>query len=164
MLEKFFFYLFAIIILTGGVLVVSLRNIFHAALSLLLTLIGIAGIYILLSAEFLAAVQILIYCGGVVVLLLFAIVLTERIRGKGIRQVNKQVFFSLVCSFFLFLILYNVISKTKFPVSLTKKVLSETTFSIAEELLKNYILAFELASVLLLAGMIGTIIFLRRKK
>jgi NADH-quinone oxidoreductase subunit J len=163
MLEIFFFYLLAGIIVIGGILVVSLRNLFHCALSLLLTLLGIAGIYILLSAEFVAAVQVLIYCGGVVVLLLFAIVLTERIKGKGIRQVNKQVFLSLLSVILLFLIISSVIVKTNFPVS-KMQIVADSTSRIGEILLKNYILPFELASVLILVGIIGAIIFIKERK
>ncbi|UCE68048.1 MAG: NADH-quinone oxidoreductase subunit J [Candidatus Zixiibacteriota bacterium] len=72
-------------------MVVTLRNLFHSALFLVATFFFVAGIYLMLNAEFLAAVQILIYVGAVTILILFAIMLTHKIQSKSIRQVNEQV-------------------------------------------------------------------------
>lgn len=85
------FYILGIAILIAALLVVTLRNIFHSALFLVATFFLVAGIYVMLSAEFLAAVQVLIYVGAVTVLILFAIMLTHKIFAKAVRQVNEQV-------------------------------------------------------------------------
>lgn len=85
------FYILGAAILVAALLVVTLRNIFHSALFLVATFFLVAGIYVMLSAEFLAAVQVLIYVGAVTVLILFAIMLTHKIFAKAVRQVNEQV-------------------------------------------------------------------------
>ena len=85
------FYLLAAIIVISAIMVVTLRNVLHSALSLVLTFFMVAGIYLMLNAEFLAAVQVLIYVGAVTILILFAIMLTYQIQSKSIRQSNEQV-------------------------------------------------------------------------
>jgi NADH-quinone oxidoreductase subunit J len=84
-------YILGAAILIAALLVVTLRNVFHSALFLVATFFFVAGIYLMLNAEFLAAVQILIYVGAVTILILFAIMLTHKIQSKSIRQVNEQV-------------------------------------------------------------------------
>jgi NADH:ubiquinone oxidoreductase subunit 6 (subunit J) len=85
------FYLLAAIIVISAFLVVTLRNVFHSALFLVLTFFMVAGIYLMLSAQFLAAVQVLIYVGAITILILFVIMLTQQIQSKSIRQANEQV-------------------------------------------------------------------------
>jgi len=85
------FYILGAAILIAALMVVTLRNVFHSALFLVATFFFVAGIYLMLNAEFLAAVQILIYVGAVTILILFAIMLTHKIQSKSIRQVNEQV-------------------------------------------------------------------------
>jgi NADH:ubiquinone oxidoreductase subunit 6 (subunit J) len=85
------FYIIGGAILIAALLVVTLRNIFHSALFLVGTFFLVAGIYVMLKAEFLAAVQVLIYVGAVTILILFAIMLTHKIYAKSVRQVNEQV-------------------------------------------------------------------------
>jgi NADH-quinone oxidoreductase subunit J len=142
--------------------VVTLRNIFHCALFLCLCLISIAGIYILLSAEFIAAVQVLIYAGGIVVLILFAIMLTQRIAGKVIIQTNEQKGFAALFSIALFAILCTVFLKTVFPLSKSTNV-AQSTPTIGKLLITKYVLPFEIASIVLLVAMIGAIIFVKKE-
>jgi NADH:ubiquinone oxidoreductase subunit 6 (subunit J) len=85
------FYLLGAIIIISAFLVVTLRNVFHSALFLVLTFFMVAGIYLMLSAQFLAAVQVLIYVGAITILILFVIMLTQQIQSKSIRQTNEQV-------------------------------------------------------------------------
>ena len=85
------FYILGAAILIAAFMVVTLRNVFHSALFLVATFFFVAGIYLMLNAEFLAAVQILIYVGAVTILILFAIMLTHKIQSKSIRQINEQV-------------------------------------------------------------------------
>lgn len=85
------FYVLAAIIVISAFLVVTLRNVFHSALFLIITFFVVAGVYLMLRAEFLAAVQVLIYVGAVTILMLFAIMLTYQIQSKSIRQTNEQV-------------------------------------------------------------------------
>lgn len=141
--------------------VVSLKNIVHAALCLAVTLVGVAGIYIFLHAEFLAAVQILVYVGGVIVLVLFAVLLTQRLSGHAIRLSNEQApaaFF--VCASFMVGMLY-VLRKAEFHQSFVKPASSVT--ETGKQLLTTYVLPFEVASVLLIAAMIGAIYFIQKE-
>jgi len=85
------FYILAGVILISAFLVVTLRNVFHSALFLVLTFFTVAGIYLMLNAEFLAAVQVLIYVGAVTILILFAIMLTYQIQTQSVKQTNEQV-------------------------------------------------------------------------
>ncbi len=87
-LESIAFLLFAAMAVLGGVGVATLRNLFHAALSLLLTLLGVAGLFVLLSAPFLALVQILVYMGAIAILIIFVIMFTQR--AVMDRQFNTQ--------------------------------------------------------------------------
>ncbi len=103
------FYLLAGIIVISAFFVVTLRNVFHSALFLVLTFFMVAGIYLMLSAEFLAAVQVLIYVGAITILILFAIMLTHQIQSNAIRQANEQVIpAALISIIFLVLAIFAV--------------------------------------------------------
>ncbi|MEE9552845.1 MAG: NADH-quinone oxidoreductase subunit J [candidate division Zixibacteria bacterium] len=96
------FYILAGVILISALMVVTLRNIFHSALSLVFTFFFVAGIYLMLDAEFLAAIQVLIYVGAVTILILFAIMLTHKIQSHSARQVNENVIpAAIICVLFL---------------------------------------------------------------
>lgn len=92
------FYLLSGIILISALLVVTLRNVFHSALMLVVAFFMVAGIYLMLNAEFLAAVQVLIYVGAITILIIFAIMLTYQIQSKSIRQTNEQVWPAAIIS------------------------------------------------------------------
>ncbi len=89
------FYALAGVIVASAILVVSVRNLFHCALALALTMFGISGIYLYLGWEFLAAVQVLIYVGAVTVLIIFGIMLTRKVMDDNARVMNNQVLLSL---------------------------------------------------------------------
>jgi NADH:ubiquinone oxidoreductase subunit 6 (subunit J) len=93
-------------------MVVTLRNIFHSALFLVATFFFVAGIYLMLNAEFLAVVQVLIYVGAVTILILFAIMLTQQIQSKSVRQVNEQVIPALIFTVLFFVLAAITIDKT----------------------------------------------------
>lgn len=144
--------------------VVSFRNIVHAALSLAVTLIGVAGIYICLHAEFLAAVQVLVYVGGVIVLVLFAVLLTQRLSGRQIRLSNEQAPYAFLLSIFFLLCMMLALKKAVFPISAEFNQPAASVQSTGTLLLSVYVLPFEVASVLLLAAMVGAIYFLQNEK
>jgi NADH:ubiquinone oxidoreductase subunit 6 (subunit J) len=111
-LSLILFYVLAAVIVVSAILVVTLRNVFHSALFLVLAFFTVAGIYLMLHAEFLAAVQVLIYVGAITILMLFAIMLTYQIQSKSIRQVNEQAIpAALIAAVFLVLALFTM-SKT----------------------------------------------------
>lgn len=161
--SQLFFYLLSFVIIVSAIYVVSLRNIFHCALFLVLCLFSVAGIYILLEAEFLAAVQVLIYVGAVAILMIFAIMLTSRLANKKMMQSNDNVTLAIfVCAGFL------LVSLGSFGYSVWKvvdKPLPENnTLTLGKLLMTDYVLPFEVVSIVLLAAMIGAIVLARREK
>lgn len=160
MTEVFFFAL-AVFTVAAALLVVLARNIVHSAVALIFSFCGVAGIYVLLDAEFLAAVQVLIYVGGITILLLFAIMLTTRIASRA-EVFNEQVWASAVVAVGITAILVYA-SVTGIQVSGEAPAPRETTAALGRLLLTTHVLPFEVASVLLLAAMVGAIILARRE-
>jgi NADH-quinone oxidoreductase subunit J len=161
------FYLIAAITLGSGVLSVSTRHIFRAAIYLLFTLIGIAGIYFWLNYQFIAAVQVVIYVGGIVVLIIFSIFLTQEAGEKLEKQKPGRKIFSALAAFCGFALTILQVYQHNFfgtdneaiPVQVAdigKKMLSTG--------IEGYALPFEVVSMLLLAAMIGCIIIAMREK
>jgi len=156
------FFALAVLSVVAALVVVFGKNIVHAALALVLTFCSVAGIYVLLDAEFLAAVQILLYVGGITILILFAIMLTSRIAGGGVRILNEQVGVSLFVVGGLLLLIVSVLWNTPFVGSAPPPV--QTTPYIGRLLITTYLLPFEVASILLLAALIGALILARKEK
>ena len=156
------FYILAAIIIGSAVMVVSLKNIFHSALFLVLCFFSVAGIYILLEAEFLAAVQILIYVGAITVLIIFAIMLTHKLYSAKIRQSNEQVIPGLIIVGTLLVATLFALSKTAWKLS-SEIPTAQSTISIGKLLLTTYVLPFEVVSVVLLTALIGAVIIARRE-
>lgn len=144
--------------------VVSFRNIVHAALSLAVTLLGVAGIYIFLHAEFLAAVQVLVYVGGIIVLVLFAVLLTQRMSGQQIRLSNQQAPLAFLVSAGFLLCMLLALKKSVFPISKMVDMPAPSVQATGSMLLSVYVLPFEVASVVLIAAMVGAIYFLQKEK
>jgi NADH-quinone oxidoreductase subunit J len=97
-MDTFFFYLFALMVLGGGVLTITRRSAIHSALCLIVSLIGVAGLYLLQKAEFLFAVQIILYIGGIMVLFLFVIMLVNLDEAAKQRQFTGQWWIGLTCA------------------------------------------------------------------
>ncbi len=154
------FFVMGGIALGGGVLVVSFRNILHAALALMLSFMGVAGIYILLEAEFLAAVQVLIYVGAISVLILFAIMLTRGLMKGAESSENSQWIAAAGITLLLFAALFFVAVGTTWPVT-PSAVKTDLIPKIGTELVTTYVLPFEVASLLLLAALVGAIVIAR---
>jgi len=153
------FLLVAAVTVVGAVLVCLLPNIIHAAVALLFSLIGVAGIYLFLSADFLAATQMLVYVGGITMLMLFAVFLSHRISQARISNPSRFRLPAAVVCLALFGVLSLVIVTTPFPVKDVKFL--PTTADIGELLLTRYLLPFEIASVLLLAALVGAALISR---
>jgi NADH-quinone oxidoreductase subunit J len=159
------FYLLGALTLICGAMAVTTRQIFRAAIALLFSLIGVAGIYFWMDYQFIAAVQIVVYVGGIVVLIIFSIFLTQQ-SGENLpnHKLGRKIFAALAafCGFALTIvqIFQHTFSKT------TAAPISPTVRNIGEELIaldKNgYALPFEVVSILLLAAMIGCIVIATR--
>lgn len=151
--------------------VVLLRDIFRAALLLVLCFFTVAGIYITLNADFLAAVQVLVYIGAIGILLMFAIMLTRNIReGNPFNRLNMP---ALVLALLVLATITGVVIATDWatvsgvPDVVTSELDQPTTSHIAKALFDKdggFVLPFEIASVLLLAALIGAVVLVRRKE
>ena len=159
------FYLLAALTLICGVLSVSTRQIFRAAIYLLFSLIGIAGIYFWLDYQFIAAVQIVVYVGGIVVLIIFSIFLTQQAGEKLSKQkIGRKIFSALAvfCGFALTMLQvyqHNFYPSSDNPVSPTVANIGNRMLSVKEG---GYALPFEVISILLLAALIGCIVIAMR--
>ncbi|MBI3272699.1 MAG: NADH-quinone oxidoreductase subunit J [Planctomycetes bacterium] len=142
------------VLTVGSACVVAFsKNIVRSAFSLLLTFVGVAGLYGFLEADFLVATQLLIYVGGILVLLLFAVMLTHRI--SNIKASNETSFSALaaLAATGIFLVLVEVGTKTHWDVK--GGPLGESTRPIGLLLMGDYLLPFEVAAMILLAALIG---------
>jgi len=157
------FWILSFIILVSGFMVVSLRNVFHCALFLILCLFSVAGIFILLEAEFLAAAQVLIYVGAVSILIIFAIMLTNNLASKKIMQSNENVTVSVFVSVVFALTTILLISNTGVWRYQEKDLSDGTIMALGKYLMTEFMLPFEVVSVLLLAAMIGAIVLARKE-
>lgn len=153
------FYSIATAILIAAVLTVTVRNLFRAAIFLAFTLIGVAGIYFLMHAEFLGAIQILIYVGAIMTLMIFAVMLTSRLGNPVTPQTNRQRLPALFVLLGLAGVLILVILKTKWPVGETAQ--NTNAVVIGKALMGEFVLPFELISVVLLAALVGAIVISR---
>jgi NADH-quinone oxidoreductase subunit J len=163
----FFFYLLSGLAVLGGLLVITRRNAVHSALALILTLLAVAGLYLMLYAPFVAGVQIIVYAGGIMVLFLFVIMLVNIERTVKERQFNRIWPVGLAASVALLVLFVSVLvkgSKLKlFPEGGLPLAEANNTQKIGEMLYGNYMFAFEIASLLLLVAILGAVIMTKRK-
>ncbi|MCB0730303.1 MAG: NADH-quinone oxidoreductase subunit J [Ignavibacteriae bacterium] len=157
------FYLFAAITIGSAIVVVNSKNIVHAAFSLLLTFFGVSGIYVLLGADFIAVVQIMVYVGGILILLLFGVMLTNRITNVDIRSGSIQVIPAIIGLAIFTAILFWTMTSTNWK-SEKFELPTTTAFQIGDILLSEYVLIFELLGILLLIALIGAASIARRDK
>ena len=156
------FWILAVVGIVAALTVVLLRNVFRAALALMLCFLTVAGIYVTLSADFLAVVQVLIYIGGISVLIILAIMLTRELQqGSPTNKLRIPAF--IVAILFLGVMSFALIN-TPWSVS-TAPPLEPTTAALAGKLLGEggFILPVEIAATLLLAAILGAIVLVREK-
>ena len=165
------FYVVAGIVVASAFLAITLRNLFHCALFLALTMFGISGVFLYLNSEFIAAVQVLIYVGAVTVLLIFGIMLTRNVMDEKARVMNNQVFLALVTAGVVTGIVFAAIHQSTFclnnhPLAAAAVVTDHTdVYSLGIELIrpeKGFAFAFEFVSVLLLSALVGAIVVARK--
>jgi NADH-quinone oxidoreductase subunit J len=156
------FWIMAVVATAAALSVVFQRNVFRAALALILCFITVAGLYITLSADFLAAVQILVYVGAISVLIILAIMMTKEVQ-RG-NSANKMEIPTAIVATVLLIILVYTVTNTSWNIS-TAAPLSPTTAPLAITLFSEngFILPVEIGAVLLLAAIIGAIVITREK-
>ena len=151
------------IIATSAIWVVVSPNLVHSAVSLLFTLFGIAGLYVFLFADFLAATQVVIYVGGILVLIIFGVMLTNKIDKPVIESVSSNKIIGVLISSFIFTILSIIVIQTKWPIIENSSPGPSTVELIGKLILGKYLLPFELVSILLLAALVGAALLARKK-
>ncbi len=158
------FYVFAFIVVVSAFIVVFSKNIIYSAFSLLFTFFGVAGLYVLLNADFLAVTQILIYVGGILVLMLFGVMLTNKVVSVDIRTGTIQAIPALILVAIVAGSLAGLFYSTWKDVSAPAMSVQSTTKTLGEMLMTGYLLPFEVASVILLVALIGAAFTARRAR
>ncbi len=177
-LPHLIFWVLALLIIVCAFSVATRKNLVHAALFLCLTFILIAGIFMLQNAEFLAAVQILIYAGAVTILILFAIMLTQNLTGQELRAHNRQVPFAVLATLVLAVVMIYIFlrpvtvnenltfsagQKWAVQATLDKMAVDVPNITlIGQSLMSTYTLAFWIVSIVLTIAMIGGLILARK--
>ncbi|MEO8088643.1 MAG: NADH-quinone oxidoreductase subunit J [Bacteroidota bacterium] len=159
-IATFFFYFFAALILSFGVLTVTTKQLFRSAIYLLFTLINIAALYFMLNYEFIAAVQVVVYVGGIVVLILFSLFLTQQAGTHMARPSMKQVVTAAFISLVGFGFVWWLLSNTEFHSTGVASSEYQVT-QVGRQMLSfgrdGYVLPFEAVSILLLAALVGCV-------
>lgn len=158
------FYLFALITLASAAIVVISKNIVYSAFALLFTFFVVAGLYVLLMADFIAVTQLLIYVGGILVLLLFGVMLTTKVIRVDMRTGTVRMFPAVVIVAALAGTLIGIFWSTDWRQSPAAEGFEKTIPQIGEMLLTSYLLPFEIASVVLLVALIGAAMIARRER
>jgi len=171
MAETILFYALSAILLVGAALVVSVRNIFHAALYLAVTLLAVAALYVTLGAYFLAAVQVLLYIGAVVVLAIFVINLTRTVAGAAGSLSRRWVLPAVIVSALAAcLIIAALVKSARAAGGLLRSAAprvppgQDPAGALGQSLLGAYVLPFELVSVLLLSALIAAIVIVAKDR
>jgi NADH-quinone oxidoreductase subunit J len=155
-----FFYLLATVVALSAAGVAFAPNILYSAFSLLGTLAGVAGLYLYMGADFLGIAQLLIYVGGILVLILFAVLLTNRIGEMNITNLSAGVLIGAPAGLALIALLAKMALGTPWPV--TETVAAPTTPRLGDAFLKEYLMPFEIASLVLLMALVGAMVIARR--
>ena len=163
-LKDIIFVIVALLTILPCLIVVFSRNVLYSAFALFFTFLGTSGLYFFLDAEFLAITQVVVYIGGVSVLLLFAILLTKNV--DEIRKTNmmsgKRMILAAIGAFVLLGTFGYALSGTSWAMNPGNPYPATTISSLGDLLLGKYLLPFEIASILLLAVLIGSLVIARR--
>jgi len=163
MVQTVVFIILSLVTLGAALAVVTSKNLFHSALFLILSFVGVASLYVLLEAPFLAAVQVLVYVGAIAILVVFAIMLTRRLMAEDLVQRNAQWGWSALGAVLLFVALGVILFQVNWPV-VEAAVPKETISILGQDLMGRYLVPFEVASVLLLVALVGSIIIARERE
>jgi len=161
----FFFYMLSGIAILSGVLVITRKNPVHSALALILTLLCVAGLYLMLYAPFVAGVQIILYVGGIMVLFLFVIMLVNIEQAEKQKQFNQQWLAGILAALALgaLLVLIYVKGKAAFAFPPPPMPEADNTQRVGQLLYSNYMFPFEIASLLLLVAIIGAVVMAKKR-
>jgi NADH-quinone oxidoreductase subunit J len=155
------FYLFAAVTVISAFFVVTTRNIVHSAFFLLFTFFGVAGIYVLLGADFVAIVQLIVYVGGILILLIFGVMLTNKITNVQIKTGTMQMLPAAIGVGLLAGLLLSTVVNTNWKI-IPKNVPLPDAGTIGTVLLQEYVIVFELLGIILLIALLGAASIARR--
>ena len=158
------FYLFALVTIGSSAVVVFSKNIVYSAFALLFAFFGVAGLYALMMADFLAVTQLLIYVGGILVLVLFGVMLTTNVLDVQLRSGTMHILPALLIVGALAAVLFMVFWSTDWTLVRELASAEQTGPEIGELFLTRYLLPFEIASVILLVALIGAAMIARRER
>ena len=168
MVDTIFFYVFALMVLAGGVMTITRRSAVHSALWLIVALLGAAGLFLLRGAEFLFVVQIMLYIGGVVLLILFVVMLVNLDETAAKRRFHRQWWIVLACVVVVgaevAFVFQRGIDSFQLPAASPGSGIPEgNTERLAQALFSEYLLPFEIASVLLLVAVVGSVVMAKKR-
>jgi NADH-quinone oxidoreductase subunit J len=150
----------ATLVIVSALGVALAKNILYSGFSLMGTLVGVAGLYLFIGADFLGIAQLLIYVGGILVLILFAVLLTNKIGAVNITNSSVNLIAGVVGALGILLLLVKTTFDTKWPK--IEEAMAPTTARLGDAFLREYLLPFELASVVLLMALVGAMVIARR--
>lgn len=156
------FIAFALMTVVSAAIVVFSGRIIHSAFGLLFTFIGVAALYVYLFADFLAITQILIYVGGILILIIFGLLLTQRVMGSRFFEQSHQRIASILLGTVFAVVLIGIVTRTPWQTALRPD--TPTTEVIGVSLLTQYLVPFEMASMLLLVALIGAVWLSRARR
>lgn len=156
------FYFFSILACLSAAFILFTKNVLYAAFSLVLTFLSVAAIYVIAHAEFVAVTQIMIYVGGIVVLIIFGVMLTNKLADKKPISGSHNKFMAFVIALSIFVMLIYTIGQINFP--LITKALEPNLKTLGVGLMSDYLLPFEIAAVLLLIALIGAAVIAGKKE
>lgn len=159
-LEVIGFWILAVLLVGSALAVVLTKNLFHSVLWLALALTGTAGVFLMLDAEFLAGVQILLYAGGVVTVVVFAIVVTERLVGERISHTSRSLVGGAAVAGVVLLLVVKTIAQAP-TAHIRIPFESDPTHLIGREVMTRFVLPFELVAVILLVSLLSASYFAR---
>lgn len=162
-MADFIFWMIWVLIVASAALVAFGNNLIHSVFALMGTFLGVAGIYIFLNADFLAVTQIVVYVGGILVLLVFGIMLTNQISTAKISQSSVQKGLGLLVVLSVLTIILTTVLPHDWVGSIVPMPFSETVEGIGRLLFTDYLILFEIASVLLLGALIGAATLARKE-
>jgi len=162
-MSDFVFIALSILLILSSIGVCVSKNLVHAAVFLFFSLFLIAGYYIMLYADFLAAVQVIVYVGGILVLIIFGVMLTSKLEKPSINISSfNQITAALLCLFLFFLQSYAIVNGTWKNASDIE--IENSSYTIGKLILSKHLLPFEIVSILLLGALIGAATIARKKR
>jgi len=161
MVQSIFYGLFVLLTLGTALYVALGQNLIRAAFALFFSLTGIAGLYVLLGGDFIAMIQLMVYAGGIAVLLTFGAMLTHDVEDPNDSNPLFNGFLSFVSGIGFFSLIFYVLTETTWPQKSTQFI-EPTTNTIGKLLLTDYLLPFEVISFLLLIAMVGAVYFVEK--